>query len=197
MEQQKETYMASSKYPHLALKFPFFTLEDSRGFPFQVYPNWRSKDSDPLQSDERGGQTYSRKSWDRLGAELASIEYTLLQYLATVTPDTLAMVVVQGYGAEEVRTHMVVLDRVFWCGRIGGSVPRLDYNEVEVGPGGVAVKTAERNLYWGPLVLCVAPLKPNTPYVEPHVVSTEEDPKPGDFTFLTNFLLKHGMRNVG
>jgi hypothetical protein len=78
------------------------------------------------------------------------------------------------------------------------SIPRLDCWDVVPDDGPAGYKKGDPDIHWGPLVLCVIPLREGTPYLPPRIISTKEQgPTADDFAYIPRIVEKWGVLKVG
>ncbi len=162
--------MASTKYPHQEIIFPWAKPEDSDSYPFILFINWRPGQL-PTPTDVIEEATY----WHTL------IEDRVRRFLAVIDLPARVAIDIQGYGGEIIKTKVIQLKNVYWCGKIGESIPRLDY------------VSDDESQYsdWGPLLLAIAPVQPNTP-LSTRTFSTESK-QDKESSELLNILSCHGI----
>lgn len=188
--------MASTKYPIHWIEFPWFTASDLASIPHAVYPNWRRAQRPPEGPHESDELKTHRRHAGIGGTTAAAMDFHHLKYLATITEPTLVLMDIQGYGAEKITTAMIILDKVYWCGgRPGDGLPRLDCHSVTGRPGEQYV-LGKCEQHWGPLVLCIAPLRKDTPYFEPQVALKTEPLTTEIQSFQRRILDQYGLPKV-
>lgn len=191
--------MPSSKYPDRTLTFPWLTASQVRESPFQIISNWRFRQRD---HPSPGAPEVERIAAQMAEANPASpqrwMDYHFMQFLDSITRPTLALITTQGYEAEKLTDEMVLLDRPYWCGIPTRSIPRLDCWNLVTDQGAASYKKNRPDFHWGPLVLCVIPLREGTPYLPPRIISTKgQDPTAEDFAYIPRIVEQWGVPKVG
>lgn len=190
----------STKYPRegCALPFLWFSPEEEDHIPNQVYPNWRKRQRLPLPPDAH--QEHARHDRVDFGPP-ALTDWRFIQFLRSVKPDELklALLMHQGYGGDEIIAEMVFLKPVtITCDAYRANI-HVNYYRAYVRPGFRLPTPADVDAkfityHWSALVLAVAPLKENTPFCEPQIISESEKWKdPKEWTFFMDFVAEHGI----
>ena len=152
--------MASTKYPNQGclIGFPWLTADDVAKLPQVLLPNWRVSQRPPPPSNASQEELlYFKRANYPMATRFFFVEYNFAKYLeANSDPAKTSCHVVlrQSYDGE---TLIINIGRL-WSPKLGFGEPRIDM-EVAIG-----TEKPKYGCIWSPLVLAIAPLRPDTPH---------------------------------